>query len=222
MSGEGAIHLRRDSRYLLTLLLCLMLMPAVAIAADEEHPYEAASSGYFRDQDTLPGGYSLYRQDEKARLWGGPVVGDIKRASFQADAHEGLNGYGRRSCVSCHETERYSLHTSRGNTSCVQCHRDKPIAGLYHYYSAMNPIRRHAYICAKCHEGSTASFATYVVHEPRPLVGSTADSFPLFYYAVWFMVILAVGVFAVFLPYVTLWGVRELIDMFGKGGGHNG
>jgi len=36
------------------------------------------------------------------------------------------------------------------------------------------------------------------------------------------MVILAVGVFAVFLPYVTLWGVRELIEMFGKGGGHNG
>lgn len=217
------MHLRRNSRYLLTLLICLgILMPAAVSAIDEEHPYEATSSGYFRDQDVLPGGYSLYRQDEAGRLWGGPSGGDIKRASFQADAHEGLDGYGRRSCVSCHETERYSLHTSRGNTSCVQCHRDQPIAGVYHYYSPMNPIRRHAYICAKCHEGSTASFATYVVHEPRPLVGSTADSFPLFYYAVWFMVILAVGVFAVFLPYVTLWGVRELIEMRSKGGGHNG
>ena len=217
------MHLQRGSHYLSTLLLCLVvLMPADVFAVDEEHPYEAASTGYFRDQDTLPGGYNMYRQDESARLWGGPVTGDIKRASFQADAHLGVTGYQTRSCVSCHEEQRYSLHTSRGQTSCVQCHRDKPIAGLYHYYSSMNPIRRHAYICAKCHEGATASFATYVVHEPRPLVGNTADSFPLFYYAVWFMVILAVGVFVVFLPYVTLWGVRELIEMFSKGGGHNG
>ena len=53
MDGEGAMHLRRSSRYLLTLLLCLgVLMPAAVIAADEEHPYEAASTGYFRDQDT--------------------------------------------------------------------------------------------------------------------------------------------------------------------------
>lgn len=217
------MHLRRGSRYLLTLLTCLaVLLPAVVIAIDEEHPYEAASSGYFRDQDTVPGGYNIYRQDEKARLWGGPVSGDIKRVSFQADAHLGVTGYETRSCVSCHEEQRYSLHTSRGQTSCVQCHRGQPIAGLYHYYSSMNPIRRHAYICAKCHEGASASFATYVVHEPRPLKRDTAESFPLFYYAVWFMVILAVGVFAVFLPYVTLWGVRELIEMFGKDGGRNG
>ena len=215
------MHLQRESRYLLTLLLCLtFLMPVAVSAADEEHPYEAASTGYFRDQDTLPGGYSLYRQDETARLWGGPGGGAIKRASFYADAHAGLADYGRRSCVSCHEAQRYSLHTSRGNTSCVQCHRDKPIAGLYHYYSSMNPIRRHAYICAKCHEGATASFASYVVHEPRPLVASTAESFPLFYYAVWFMVILAVGVFVIFIPYVIIWGFRELVIMFGKGGQH--
>jgi hypothetical protein len=203
------------------LLGCLaLLMPAATFAADEEHPYEAASTGYFRDQDTLPGGFNLYRQDEKARLWGGPVAGNIKRSSFQADAHLGVRGYKTRSCVSCHEEQRYSLHSSRGQTSCVQCHRDKPIAGLYHYYSSMNPIRRHAYVCAKCHEGANASFATYVIHEPRPLVGDTAESFPLFYYAVWFMVILTVGVFVIFIPYVALWGIRELVGLFSKGGPH--
>jgi uncharacterized protein YebE (UPF0316 family) len=30
------------------------------------------------------------------------------------------------------------------------------------------------------------------------------------------MVILAVGVFLVFIPYVTLWGVRELFALFGR------
>jgi hypothetical protein len=195
-------------------------MPAASFAADEEHPYEASSTGYFRDQDTLPGSFNLYRQDEKARLWGGPVAGNIKRSSFQVDAHLGVRGYKTKSCVSCHEEQRYSLHSSRGQTSCVQCHRDKPIAGLYHYYSSMNPIRRHAYVCAKCHEGATASFATYVIHEPRPLVGDTAESFPLFYYAVWFMVILTVGVFVIFIPYVTLWGIRELVGLFSRGGPH--
>ena len=215
------MHLQCASCYRWMLLWCLaLLMPAASFAADEEHPYEAASTGFFRDQDTLPGGYSLYRQDEKARLWGGPVAGAIKRSSFQADAHLGVRGYKTKSCVSCHEEQRYSLHTSRGQTSCVQCHRDKPIAGLYHYYSSMNPIRRHAYVCAKCHEGATASFATYVIHEPRPLAGETADAFPLFYYAAWFMVILAVGVFVIFIPYVTLWGFRELVGLFSRGGPH--
>jgi hypothetical protein len=91
---------------------------------------------------------------------------------------------------------------------------------VQHYYSAMNPIRRHAYVCAKCHEGASASFATYVVHEPPPLARSARDEFPLFYYGVWFMVILAGGVFAIFIPYVTLWGLRELVDLFKAGKDH--
>jgi len=201
-----------------TLLLCLSLPAGGPLLAAEPHPYEATSSGYFRDRDTLPSAYLQYRQSDAGggSLWGlGPGGGDIKRSSFEADAHAGVFGYRTRSCVSCHEAQRYDLHTSRGNVTCVQCHRGQPIAGVHHYYSAMNPIRRHAYVCAKCHEGASASFATYVIHEPPPLASSTAREFPLFYYATWFMVILAVGVFAIFVPYVLLWGLRELVGLFG-------
>jgi hypothetical protein len=205
-------------RYGMALLLCLLLPAGGQVLAAAPHAYEAVSSGYFRDRDTLPGAYQQYRQSGEAggALWGlGPGGGDVKRSSFWADAHEGVVGYGARSCVSCHEAQRYSLHSSRGNVTCVQCHRGRPISGIHHYYSALNPIRRHAYVCAKCHEGASTSFATYVIHEPSPLASSTAQEFPLFYYAVWFMAILAVGVFAIFIPYVILWGLRELVGLFG-------
>lgn len=201
----------------MALLACLLLLIDGRALAAGPHPYEAASSGYFRDQDTLPGAYRLYQQGPEGRgaLWGlGPGGGPIRRSSFFADAHEGVPDYEYRTCVSCHEEERYSLHSTRGNVTCVQCHLGQPIAGIHHYYSAMNPIRRHAYVCAKCHEGASASFATYVIHEPPPLASATAQEFPLFYYAVWFMAILAVGVFAIFIPYVLLWGLRELVALF--------
>ncbi|MCW8964343.1 MAG: hypothetical protein OQL16_11155 [Gammaproteobacteria bacterium] len=200
----------------ITLLLGILLPFGGQALAAAPHAYEAASTGYFRDGDTLPGAYLQHRQSPGGgTLWGlGPGGGDVKRSSFWGDAHAGVAGYGYRSCVSCHEEQRYSLHSSRANVTCVQCHRGQPISGIHHYYSEMNPIRRHAYVCAKCHEGASASFATYVIHEPPPLASSTAQEFPLFFYAVWCMVILAVGVFAVFIPYVTLWGLRELIGMF--------
>jgi len=204
----------RRQRGLLPALLLAVLPVGVAPetwAADVLHPYEAASTGYFREQDTLPGSYHLYQTEQAGRFWGlGPGGSEVRRASFSSDAHVDVLGYTGRTCVSCHETERHSLHSSRGNVSCVQCHRGEPIAGIHHYYSPMNPIRRHAYVCAKCHQGASASFATYVIHEPPPLADSTRDEFALFHYAVWFMVILAVGIFAIFLPYVALWGMREL------------
>ncbi len=210
---------RRAPRLLLA-VLCILGIQASA-AADALHPYEAESSGYFRDRDTLPGAFRIYQQEQEGRLWGlGPGGGAVRRSSFNADAHAGIEGYGWRSCVSCHEGQRNSLHSDRGNVSCEQCHRGQPIAGTYHYYSPMNPIRRHAYVCAKCHEGASASFATYVVHEPPPLAASTRDAFPLFYYGVWFMVILAGGVFLIFVPYVTLWGIRELVGLFKGDKGH--
>lgn len=211
----------KGTEYPVVTVLCLIgMMLWVTQALAQQHPYEAASSGYFREQDTIPGTLLQYQQRS---LWGiGPGGGSIKRTSFNADSHKGVRGYGIKSCASCHEKERYNLHTSRGEISCTQCHRDKPISGVFHYYSAMNPIRRHAYVCAKCHEGATASFATYLVHEPEPLAAETANSFPLFYYAVWFMVILAGGVFVIFIPYVTLWGIREAIELFSKGGADHG
>jgi hypothetical protein len=49
-----------------------------------------------------------------------------------------------------------------------------------------------------------------VVHSPNPALASTQKTFPLLFYVFWFMVALAVGTFAVFLPHTALWGVREL------------
>jgi hypothetical protein len=75
----------------------------------------------------------------------------------------------------------------------------------------MNPLRRHAYVCAKCHEGSSASFASYVTHPPNPAQVSALKSFPVLFYVFWFMVALAVGTFLVFLPHTALWGIREFL-----------
>ncbi len=63
------------------------------------------------------------------------------------------------------------------NLNCRQCHGGEPIAGINYYFSPLNPIRRHAYVCTKCHEGATASFATFMVHEPSPGALSTKKPF---------------------------------------------
>ena len=70
--------------------------------------------------------------------------------------------------------------------------------------------RRHAYVCAKCHEGASASYAAYVVHAPNPALASTFKDFPVLAYAFWIMVAIAVGTFVLFLPHTILWGIREL------------
>ena len=74
----------------------------------------------------------------------------------------------------------------------------------------MNPMRRHAYVCAKCHPGANASYASYRVHEPHPALASTFKEFPVLAYAFWIMMAIAVGTFALFLPHTVLWGLREL------------
>ena len=74
----------------------------------------------------------------------------------------------------------------------------------------MNPLRRHAYVCAKCHEGAGASFAAYLVHAPNPALITTKKSAPALFYAFWIMVGIAVLTFLVFLPHTILWGIREL------------
>jgi hypothetical protein len=84
---------------------------------------------------------------------------------------------------------------------------------LEHYYSPFNRIRKHAYVCAKCHEGAGVSFASYVVHTPNPVMASTRKSFPVLFYVFWAMAALAVGTFLVFLPHTAAWGIRELFVM---------
>ena len=197
------------------LLVCLVVWP-LAGQAMSEPPAGDGSSGLARhDYTTRPGAYQLYLQTPQSLggFWGiGPRPATVEPNSFAVDAHAGVRNYTpRRDCVECHETAARNLHSSRGDVTCRQCHRDEPIAGNFHYYAAMNPIRRHAYICAKCHEGANANYASYVVHEPNPLAAETRESFPSLYYATWFMTILAGGVFVFFVPYVLLWGLRELV-----------
>lgn len=204
---------------LITWAVGMSLWIAFPVAAQTTAPTsgtEVTSTGFYRDQDTVPGSYRLYQQQPKKLDWlssTGPYQKGIRKTTFQQDAHLYVENYSPRSlCIDCHRNHSRDMHMSRVGITCVQCHRDEPIAGVHQYFSAMNPIRRHAYVCAKCHEGATPSFASYVVHEPNPLASSTREDFPALYYATWFMVILAGGVFVIFIPYVLFWGLREFID----------
>jgi hypothetical protein len=88
----------------------------------------------------------------------------------------------------------------------------EPIAAINHYYSAMNPIRRHSYVCAKCHEGANAAFAGFYVHEPAGTALSTKDSFPVLFYTSWGMLLLLLGTLAFFVPHSFMVGLRELFE----------
>ncbi len=200
------------------MILCLLaasLMASPLIAETMSSPQDYAGTGYYRDQDTLPGAVRFYRQlpGGGGGLWGlGPSREKIRKSSFKMDAHDGVADFSTEiRCQKCHEPQTKDLHGLRMGITCAQCHRSQPVAGVYHYYSSLNPIRRHAYVCAKCHEGASPSFASYMVHEPNPVASEARSGFPLLYYAVWFMLILAVGVFVVFLPYTGLWWIREFV-----------
>jgi len=139
-----------------------------------------------------------------------PSGAEVRTRTRLADSHSQIKFYQRRRCDECHAKETTDIHTVRANLTCRQCHGDEPIAGIQHYFSSMNPIRRHAYVCSKCHQGASASFASYVVHEPNPHLVSTLKSFPVLFYVFWIMLAIAVLTFAVFLPHTILWGLREL------------
>lgn len=168
--------------------------------ADTGRAYQPSrSSGYFIDE----AGPSIV-------LPHGPAADpDAYRQVPARDAHRGVRGYAVRRCEACHAEQVANLHTQRGNNTCRQCHGPDPIASIGHYFSSMNPIRRHAYVCAKCHEGAGASFATYVVHQPSAGEAGTRETFPFLYYAYWFMFWLLIGVFAVFIPHSLGWWLRE-------------
>lgn len=208
-------------------IICLLGMLLVATSSHGQAmgaPDDVAGTGYFRDQDTLPGAVRFYRQlpGGEDSWWGiGPNRPKIRRSSFYVDAHEGVADYSPQlRCQKCHIPQTKDLHGLRMGITCVQCHRSEPVAGVYHYYSPLNPIRRHAYVCAKCHEGATPSFASYMVHEPNPITAEARESFPLLFYSVWFMLILAGGVFVFFLPFTAFWWIRDLVAKLKQGADH--
>jgi hypothetical protein len=183
---------------------------ASAIRRYKEHE---ASTGYYEEYEVRP--------RRQRPIIGTPLVGrgrfpysptgaSVRLRSHLSDSHWGIKFYWGRRCEDCHIEQTRDLHTVRANLTCRQCHGGEPIASINHYYSPLNPIRRHAYVCSKCHEGSSASFASYVIHEPSPGSKSAKTGFPVLYYAYWFMIILLVGTLAFFIPHSLLMGLREL------------
>jgi hypothetical protein len=203
----------------LALLGVLLLLPEPAIAQEEvassirRYKDREASTGYYEEYEVRP-----RRQRPFVSIPGvqrgifsySPSAAQVRVRTRLADSHQGIKFYNRRRCEECHIQETKDIHTVRANLTCRQCHGGEPIASIDHYYSSMNPIRRHAYVCAKCHEGASDSYASYVVHTPNPSLVGTLESFPVLFYAFWIMIAIAVGTFVLFLPHTILWGIREL------------
>jgi len=204
--------------FLVGVLLALPCAAQEELAGADRYKLREESTGYYDKHEVMPSRGSPFTQ------WNAPsgvvtVGGRGKAASYQVDAHASVPNYRHQRCESCHKAEgQNNRHATRRNIACRQCHGTEPIAGVNYYFSPLNPIRRHAYVCAKCHQGASGSFAMYVVHEPSPLLAGTAESFPVLYWAVWIMVGIAVGTFALFLPHTALWMVRELFTRRRKGG----
>ena len=184
----------------------------VASAIRRYKAYEA-STGYYEEYEVLP-----RRQLPLVGIAGvrrglfpySPSAASVRNRSHLADSHLGIKFYERRRCEACHVDQTRDIHTVRANLTCRQCHGGEPVASIAHYYSPLNPIRKHAYVCAKCHEGASASYASYVVHEPAAGSSLARTSFPVLYYAYWFMLVLLVGTMAFFIPHSLLVGLREL------------
>jgi len=205
---------------LVAVLVPLLMLPPPQVLAQEEvasalrrYKDREASTGYYEEYEVRP-----RRQRPFVEIPGvqqgmfpySPTAAQVRIRTRLADSHRGIGFYNRRRCEDCHPKQARDIHTVRANLTCRQCHGGEPIASIAHYYSPMNPIRRHAYVCAKCHQGANASYASYRVHEPNPALASTLKEFPVLAYAFWIMIAIAVGTFAVFLPHTALWGLREL------------
>jgi hypothetical protein len=134
------------------------------------------SSRYYETHEAKPRTYPVFVRGgipQREAITLSPIAERVRRRKYLADSHWGLKFYERLTCKKCHPPQARNLHKIRAKITCRQCHGPEPIAGLSHYNSPMYPRRRHVFICAKCHEGANTSFATYVVHEPSPAVGST-------------------------------------------------
>jgi hypothetical protein len=180
-----------------------------------------ASTGYYEEYEVRPRRGRAFVEIPGVReglFPYSPTAAKVRVRTRLSDSHSGVPFYTVKTCESCHPGQALDIHTVRANLTCRQCHGGEPIASIAHYYSSMNPIRRHAYVCAKCHPGASASYAAYVVHEPRPSQGSTLKTFPVLAYAFWIMVAIAVGTFVLFLPHTFLWGLRELFTKKEKKG----
>ena len=201
------------------MLAIVFILPETASAQDEvasairRYKDREASTGYYEEYEVLPRHQRPFVSVPGVRRGVfpySPTSARVRVRTRLADSHLGIKFYKRRRCEDCHFEQTRDIHTVRANLTCRQCHGGEPVASIEHYYSPLNPIRKHAYVCATCHEGASASYASYVVHAPNPSLAGTLKTFPILFYAFWIMVVIAVGTFAVFLPHTAMWGFREL------------
>jgi hypothetical protein len=208
----------------LGLLGITVLLPGVAPAQEEvtsairRYKASEASTGNYgeyevkqRRQRRLVVVPEMLRRTSLSSSYRPGRVADAGRRSRLEDSHAGLEFYEQRRCEDCHVEQAKHSHTVRGNVTCRQCHAGEPIANINYYYSPLNPTRRFAYVCAKCHEGATASFATFLIHEPNPGSTATRKTFPSLYYANWFMFVLIVGTLGFFGAHTLIWVVKEIV-----------
>jgi len=207
------------------LIIQALVLSKIATAQDEvasairRYADREASSGYYEQYEVIPSRRLALVEIPGVRQGIFPYSPTAARAQIRtrlADSHVGIKFYEVLRCDYCHKHEAKDIHTTRANLTCRQCHGGEPIASIEHFYSPLNPIRRHAYVCAKCHEGAGASFASYVIHEPLAGSSKARREFPLLYYAYWFMLILLVGTLAFFIPHAFLFGTRELFAKIKK------
>ena len=213
----------------IALLLQVLILPNVVVAQEEvasalrRYKDREVSTGYYEGYEALPGRQrspipvpSLRPSLRRGVLPLSRTAARVRIRTRLADSHQGIKFYSVLRCEYCHPEEAKDIHTVRANLTCRQCHGREPISGIQFAFSPMNPIRRHAYVCAKCHEGASVSFATYVVHEPAAGSLTAKMDFPILYYSYWFIFLLLVGTLAFFIPHTFLVGVRELIGKVKK------
>jgi hypothetical protein len=180
---------------------------------------ERVKSGYYEGYEVKPRRRQRDRVKSPSAMRSpfpfGIIGPEVRIRARLADAHVGIKFYEAHTCIECHQKQARNIHSDRAGIGCRQCHGSEPIAAINHYYSAMNSIRRHAYVCAKCHEGANAAFAGFYVHEPPGTALSTRESFPILFYASWGMLLLFLGTLAFFVPHSFMVGVRELTETKG-------
>lgn len=200
---------------------CVLFAAGMAPAAEEvasairRYKEREASTGYYEAYEVLPRRERPFVEIPGVRrglLPYSPSAAQVRIRTRLVDSHIGIKFYDNRRCQDCHIRETLDIHTTRANLTCRQCHGGEPIASIQHYYSPLNPIRRHAYVCSKCHEGSSASFGSYIVHQPSPGSVEAKQNFPALYYVYLFMLVLLIGTLAFFIPHSFLVGLRELLE----------
>jgi hypothetical protein len=201
------------------LVLGMLLVPATAPAQEEvtssirRYKQYEVSTGYYERYEARPRHQRPFvgiPGVSRGLFPYSPSAAVVRSRTHLADSHRGIKFYWGRRCEDCHIAETHDIHTTRANLTCRQCHGGEPIASINHYYSPMNPIRKHAYVCAKCHEGASASYSSYIIHEPAAGSSIARTSFPILYYTYWFMLVLLVGTLAFFIPHSFMVGLREL------------